>query len=350
MVVASKISERSSDSSPDKEANQRLAGIASFWMKAEPHLAQIRPLISKILPIALQAGKQTQSLTQRFLLPHYTDGVGRVMWNVLLVFFGGQFALTIMAIQAFQMTGSNVIEKSLKQMKEQFGHAMLKFQNDPDARELFDANRDGVVTLEEVSNAIFSTFSEESRAVRDKSRKLISICLRCIDPEQLTEAFRGFMMGSLAIIATLRSKLAKCISIGTKVGEYIAVFLRSRTEKALYQAYPEHKKWVDQGLRASSSLIGIIVSFTLMKVINSFNCALQGSQALTGIMLEAAHKRGRLMSIRSSDNSAQALTLAMVFVGVMSQIKNGFQLPWYLKLIMFPVIISENTLRFLAIV
>ena len=347
MVVASKMADTKT-SSRDMPQQDQLAGIMKFWETAQPHLAKIQPMMSKVMPFVIRASQRTRTVAEKFVIPHYTDDASRVMWNVILVFFGGQFALTIMAMQAFQMAGSGIMHESLAQLREQYYQAMTRFQNDPDAREIFDANNDGVITLDEVSQAVVSSFSGETSRIRDKSRKMVSICMRCIDPEKLSEAFRGFMMGALAIIATLRSKLAKCISIGSKIGEHIATFLKSKSQTALYERYPEHKNWVDMALRSGSALIGIVVSFMLMKVINAFNCALQGAQALTGVMLDAAHKRGKLMQVRSNDNSVQALTMGIVFVGVMTQVKSGFNLPWYLRLVLFPVVFSENVLGLLA--
>ena len=346
MTVASKLSANADEPGKVEEDSKVLTALAKFWDGAQPILAEMRPYVAKLLPVLTTATKQTSNLARRY----YTDDMGRVMWNVMLVFFGGQFALTIMAIQAFQMAGSSVIEKSLSQLREQFREAMNKFQKDPDAREIFDANNDGVITLEEVTQAVMASINGETSSVRDKNRKMVGICMRCIDPARLSEAATGFMMGSMAIIATLRSKMAKCIAIGTKVGEHLSEFLTARTQKPLYAKFPEHTKWVDVGLKSGSTLLGIIVSFLLTKIINAFNCALQGAEALSVILLDYAHKRGKLMNVRHGDNLVQAATMAIVFFGVMTQLKAGFRLPWYLKLLMLPAVASENVLAILAVV
>ena len=344
------MSQRSGDEKPREARRGSFTAVLDFWDQAQPYLAHIRPLLTQMLPFIISATAQTKSFGKRYVAPYYNDEVGQMMWNVILVFFGGQFALTIMAIQAFQFTGSVVIKNSMDQLRQQFNEAMTKFQADPDAREIFDKNNDGVITLDEVSEAVTASFSEEASVVRERARKLVSVCLRCIDPTRLSEAFSGFMMGTLAIIATLRSKLAKCIAVGAKIGEHLASFLRAKTQKHLYEKFPEHTSWVDVGLKSGSALIGIIVSFLLMKVINAFNCALQGAESLTAILLGLAHKRGRLMDVRPNDNAVQALTMGIVFVGVMTQVKSGFNLPWYVKLMLLPAVVTENLLSVLAVV
>ena len=346
MTVSSKEAGSKKDQNERIEESQTLVAIAKFWSKAQPVLAEVRPYVAKLIPVLVSTSQQTAKWAKRY----YTDDIGRLLWNVILVFFGGQFALTIMAIQTFQLTGSVVIEKSLTLLREQFREAMQKFQNDADAREIFDSNKDGVITMDEVSQAVLATMNGETSSVRDKNRKIVAICMRCIDPARLSEAATGFMMGSLAIIATLRSKMAKCVAIGTKIGEHLAEFVAARTQKQLYAQYPEHTKWVDIGLKSGSALIGIIVSFILTRVINAFNCALQGAEALSVIMLEFAHKRGKLMNVRHGDSVVQAATVALVIFGVLTQLKTGFKLPWYLKLTLFPAVISENVLAVLAVV
>ena len=345
MTVSSKEARSDEASSGKVEESTVLVAIAKFWNRAQPMFAEVRPYLAKLVPILVTTGRQTSKWVGRY----YTDDIGRIMWNVILVFFGGQFALTIMAIQAFQLTGSVVIEKSLAQLKEQFREAIQKFQKDPDARELFDANNDGVITMDEVTQAVMASINGETSSVRDKNRKVVAICMRCIDPQRLSEAASGFMMGSLAIIATLRSKMAKCVAIGTRIGQHISEFLTAKTQKQLYATYPDHTKWVDIGLKSGSAVIGIIVSFLLTKVINAFNCALQGAEVLSVVFLDFAHKRGKLMNVRHGDSVVQAATMAIVFFGVMTQLKTGFKLPWYLKLLLLPAVVSENILAILAV-
>lgn len=349
MTVSSKIADPAY-TGVNTDGQREIASFAKFWQQAEPHFAKIRPFLKKVLPLLLSSSKQALSIGQRLLTPYYTDDVGRVMWNVILVFFGGQFALTIMAIQAFELTGSVVIEHSLKQLRQQYMEAMARFQNDPDAKELFDSNNDGEITLDEVTQAVMSSVNGESSIIRERSRKLVSVCMRCIDPNRLADAVSGFLMGSLAVIATLRSRLAKSVAMGTKIGQNISGFLRAQSEKGLYEKFPEHREWVDVSLKAGASVIGIIVSFTLTRVINAFTCALQGAESLSGILLDYAHRRGKLLYLRQGDAVVQAFTVALLFAGVMTQIKSRFSLPWYIKITLLPAVISETVLSALSVV
>lgn len=329
------------------DTKPNLVNIAKFWEKAEPHLTKIRPYLDKVIPLLSQAASTASHVGRNVILPHYTDEMGRVMWNVILVFFGGQFALTIMAIQAFKMTGSVMIRNSLAQMRESYHDAMAKLSSDPEARSLFDANGDGNVSLEELGQAVLATLTKNGGG---RSRQIVAVCLKCIDPNKIVDSVSGFMVGSMAIVAILRSQIAKCVSIGAQIGTHIASFIRARSEKSLYEKYPEHKNWIDASLRSGSALVGIIISFMLVKVVNSFNCALQGAEGLSKQALAFAHRRGKLLSVKPNDNAVQALAMALVFVGVTWQVKTKFGCPWYLKIILLPAVISENLLALLAVV
>ena len=332
------------------DTSMGLTSIAKFWDQAQPHLAQVRPYMSKVLPILLATGKSAKKFTLERVAPFYTDELGRVMWNVILVFFGGQFALTIMAIQAFNMAGSSMIRESMAKMRTSYYQAMEKLRNDPEAKSIFDSNKDGVISLEEVGSAVVSTLTGDSNAKRQRSMKMVSICLRCIDPNRISEAFSGFIMGLMAVIATLRSNIAKCISVGAKIGEHITELAKARSQKALYEKFPQHKEWVDVGLQSTSTVIGVIMSLMLVKVVNSFNCALEGARSLASQALRFAHSRGKLLSIKEQDKSIRAIVLGIVFIGVMTQLKAAFKCPWYLKLLLFPAVISENVLSVLSVV
>ena len=327
-----------------------LSAIAKFWNQAQPHLAQVQPYMSRILPILMSTGKVANQVTRDYVAPFYTDQLGRVMWNVILVFFGGQFALTIMAIQAFNIAGASMIRSSLAQLRTSYYQAMEKLRNDPEAKAVFDANGDGMVELEEVGMAVLTTLTNESKEKREKSMKMVSICLRAIDPHKISEAFTGFIMGLMAVIATLRSNMAKCISVGAKIGEHISDLVKTRAQKPLYEKFPQHKQWVDVGLQSSSTLVGVVFSLMLVKVVNAFNCALDGSRGLTNQLIRYAHSKGRLLSINETDRSVRAVVIGIAFVGVMTQLKAAFKCPWYLKLVLLPAVLSENILSILSVV
>ena len=330
--------------------NVGLSSIAKFWNQAQPHLAQVQPYMSKMLPVLMATGKVANKVTRDYVAPFYTDQLGRVMWNVILVFFGGQFALTIMAIQAFNIAGASMIRSSLAQLRTSYYQAMEKLKNDPEAKAVFDANGDGMIQLEEVSTAVISSLTNDSKEKRDKSIKMVSLCLRAIDPNRISEAFTGFIMGLMAVIATLRSNIAKCISVGAKIGEHISELAKSRAQKPLYEKFPQHKQWVDVGLQSSSTFVGVVFSLMLVKVVNAFNCALDGSRGLTNQLIRFAHSKGRLLSVNENDRSVRALVLGIAFVGVMTQLKAAFKCPWYLKLVLLPAVLSENILSILSVV
>ena len=347
MAVSSKFASNDSDTLDTGASRQNLLMISKFWEKAQPHLAQVRPFLNKILPVLTEAGSKATNVARDVILPHYNDEIGKVMWNVILVFFGGQFALTIMALQAFKMTGSVMIQKSVSQLRESYHEAMIKLRSDPEARALMDETN-GEISLEDVGGAVFSLVAGGENVGR--SRRIVSVCLRCIDPNKLLDSLSGFLVGSMAILAILRSQVAKCVSIGAQIGTHITSFIRVRAEKDLFERYPQHKNWVDVGLRSGSALIGIIISFMLIKVVNSFNCALQGAESLSKKALDFAHKRGKLLSVKPNDTAVQSLTMAVVFVGVAWQVRSKFNCPWYLKLFLLPAVVSENLLGILAIV
>ena len=338
------------DQSSNVSAGVGLSAIAKFWNQAQPHLAQVQPYMSRMLPILMSTGKVANRVTRDYVAPFYTDQLGRVMWNVILVFFGGQFALTIMAIQAFNIAGASMIRSSLAQLRTSYYQAMEKLRSDPEAKAVFDANGDGVVELDEVGMAVLTSLTNESKEKREKSMKMVSICLRAIDPHRISEAFTGFIMGLMAVIATLRSNMAKCISVGAKIGEHITDLLKTRAQKPLYEKFPQHKQWVDVGLQSSSTLIGVVFSLMLVKVVNAFNCALDGSRGLTNQLIRYAHSKGRLLSVNESDRSVRAVVIGIAFVGVMTQLKAAFKCPWYLKLVLLPAVLSENILSILSVV
>ncbi len=336
---------------PDDIPAVSFATLSKLWESAQPTVQQLRPYINKFAPVLRRVSVDTKDGFDKYIAPHWNDDATQIAWNLILIFFGGQFALTIMAVQSFNQTGGEIIRRSLLELKKSYIDGMKELHKDPVARDLLDSDGDGYVSFSEICRASYAAISDDSPHIRSQARQLVSICLRCVNPNRIMEAFIGLWTGLITVIACLRSKVAKCVSIGARIGQHISRLVRSRVEKRFYELYPDHRDWVDVGLKSGSAAVGIIISLVLMKVVNSVNSAVEGSQNLIKLILKKIKSNNpKFSKIAESDTPVQSAAMALVIAGVLFQLRNGFSCPWYLKLILAPAILSESILSVFSVV
>ena len=314
-------------------------------------LDEVKKAIRSLIPYidaSIPYVKSAFSHAQRIYRDYWSAGYGEIAWCLLLVFFGGQFALTILAIQAFNQTGGVIIKASLHDLKLSYEQGMHKLQEEPEAKHLFDRDGDGVVTGEEVVLALRDVIASDDSKVKADGLLMTSICMKCLDPHKLLEATVGIWAGIIAVIATLKSTLAKNVSNGAKIGEHILSYVKVYAQKPLYDYVPEHKNWVDVGLQAACALVGIVISLMVVRIVSAFNSALSGANRLSEIVLDQLKSRGILKDTIQEANLNQAVVILLVFMGLNWQLSTGFSLPWYLRPVLLPLTLFESLTTLVA--
>jgi hypothetical protein len=275
---------------------------------------------------------------------YWQDSYGEIAYCLLLVFLGGNFALTILAMQAFEQAGGAKIRESFQDLKKTYDESMKKMQNDPNAKALFDKDGDGKVTIDEVAVVLVQA---ALNAKDPASLKTANVLMRCVNPQNLLDAVVGFWAGLVAVIAILKSNLAKAVSNGASIGQKVLVYAKVGATKPLYERFPEHKNWVDAGLQVICGLFGILLSLMIVRLESALNSALNGATRLSHIIMEQV-KRRNMVEVQYYSTCSQAIIVALVFMGLNFQLSSGFSLPWYLKLLFLPLWIFENILIILA--
>ena len=345
MAKQVEMAEKSNEKVVKSPLQSAIDSARPYLDKLRSLMRQIRPHIIALLPYLDTAWKRSYQL----YCDYWKDGYGEILWCLLLIYFGGQFALTILAAQAFDQAGGSIIRSSLAELKTTYRESMSKLQSDPDAKSLFDKDGDGTVTIEEVIVSFGEVLTSEDPKVQSSALRMTSVGLRCIDPNRLLEASVGFWAGFVAVIATLKSNLAKSVSNGAMIGDHLLRSFKVFLEKPLYERFPGHKDWVDVGLKAGFGLIGISFALLVVRVVSAFNSALNGAHRLADILMRAARIRGLLKLEPTHEATAnQALIVFFVFSGINWQLSTGFSLPWYLRIALLPLSLFETTVSLVS--
>ena len=331
--------------SPEPQSAKPLGG-SSF----EPYVAKLLSLLRQLRPYidhSIPHVKRLYALIGRLHTEYWQDGYGEILYSLLLIFFGGQFALTILSVQAFNQAGGSIIRHSLADLKATFKESLRRIQEEPEGKRLFDRDGDGEVTAEEVISTVYDAVTKDKD--RERNLKLTSVLLKCVDPNRLMEVLIGLWAGVVAVIATLKSSLAKAISNGARIGQHLLTYVKVYAEKPLYDKFPQHKNWVDVALQASCGLIGIIFSLLVVRVVSAFNSALNGAHRLVDIALTYAKKKEIFfIDPKHESTLSQSLVVLLVFLGLNWQFSNGFAPPWYFRPALLPLSIFESIVTFVA--
>lgn len=125
----------------------------------------------------------------------------RALYGLALCFFGGIFANTIAAVEAFKQSGYERARTCFHDLRK--AAAELYEANEKD--NLRDDNHDGVADVDQINKQQLL------------SRKMVLI-IRTVDPTVLQQAFIGLYQGFIGVLASLRFKFAKSIALGLSIG------------------------------------------------------------------------------------------------------------------------------------
>lgn len=330
------------------EINEKLK---QAYQAAKPYLDKAVPMLQATWPycvIAKDAAKSAYVL----LKPYYNDHVGNCILGFVLLFLGGNFAMTIACYQIFRATGQAMMSKSWVQLKEQFNDSMEKLNSDPDWK-VFDTNSDGKISPMEV----FASITELSKAQTPDQKmiayKKISLLMKCIDPNKVSDGLRGLGTGIVAMLAALRSRFIQALTVGANLGKNAVEIAAPYARPKLNAYFPGHIQWVDFGLKASGTIAGCIISMLLIRMINSFNAAFQGAKILVDLAIDVAKKRKIFdedLDSKLPMKWKQGAVWLVAMIGFLWQLKAGFSLPFLLAIPLLPFTAVESCLGMLATV
>lgn len=95
-----------------------------------------------------------------------------------------------------------------------------------------DANRDGIADVEQMD-------------AKNLAARRLMVLTRSVNPENVSIALEGLTMATVAILATLRVRFAKAITLGTAIGDVLHKMFSPFTARVLEYGLPDdYEKWI----------------------------------------------------------------------------------------------------------
>lgn len=310
------------------------SGWREYLLYFEPaicHAAQLLHVLFAIVAIKVEVGVFIAQHMWAILQPYKPEELFPALVGLILCFFGGSFMGLIGAVEAYRMCGMDITLKSIADLREDF--EKIKVANDKDDAAL-DVDNTGEADVLTVHSG------------QDLLTRKTSLFLKTVNPQRFVEAVVGINMGFVAVVATLKVKFAKAITLGNSLGDMAEKpanhFLLPFVEASLPS---EYRGWAAVGLRYAVKCVCVSLAWYLQRAMSSYHSAISG-----GIMF-GRHILGYLSGInmiskehKDNHNLAAFLGYVAAFCGIYFQISYGFRLPFPLNVLLFPFTILEYAL------
>lgn len=201
-----------------------------------------------------------------------------------------------------------------------------------------DADRDGVADVDDLTPAA-------------RSARVVAVVARSVDPVEVAAAAEGLATAGLAVVATLRLRFAKALTLGgclaDMVEDLVGPFLTAAAGRALP---PDYRRWAPVATRLACRSVGVWAAWWLARAVGAGYAAARGGHLLVGGLSAYAVRHGYMERGWMERGSLLACGVwgALVVLGAGWQMTNGFRLPFPLNLLLLPVSVVEALLVFVV--
>ena len=200
-----------------------------------------------------------------------------------------------------------------------------------------DKDRDGIADVDEL-------------CAKDLAARRLMVLTKSVDPNKVITAIEGLTIASVAILATLKVRFAKAITLGTTIGKVLEQIFSPFTSQLLDYALPDkdYDKWIPVINKYVFRYIGVSMSWVLMRMVTAVFAALKGSELfLTGLVAYLVRFGYIDKDYLSKGHFVFVVSwAALALFGTYIQISSRFSLPFPLNLLFLPLTVLEQVIIF----
>merc|ERR1719397_155980 len=259
--------------------------------------------------------------------------------GVVLLFFGGNFALTIACYTAIRLSGWDTLQKSIVNIVETYTTSREAINKE--LSEKLDADGDGVVSASEIARALKK---------QENVNLLTLTLLKAVDPNRLMEAVKGLWTVLMSVMVTLRFQFSKQVTIGANVGkvlqENLEIYFEDGLKELLQSYHPTYAKWSNFIIVCFTRVVCITLSMMLTRIVAAYHSALKGGDILSKVVMRILTEQKMIEDLddATKENIRMGLQQGLAAYGFWTQFKSAFALAWWLKVPLFPFIMLESFL------
>lgn len=298
-----------------------------------PFLEKLAPLVAQGWNLIDVVGPQLHLVYVRIMhvwalaKPYHPEEFLPIAFGFVMCFFGGSFMLLIAAVEAFRMTGYEKTRASLQILIDDYNAVAAASHAD----DQLDENNDGVADVKQISKK--QLFSRK-----------VALVLRTLDPIQCMAALNGVLAGFMAVVATLKLRLAKSITLGSSIGSILASFADRHVSPSLRAVLPaDYHKWISPAISYTCQTCGVCVAYTVEQVLSAWHSSIRGGQQLAVGLLHFATRNGYAAPAALAEGSPAftGLEFALAGLGFYFQMSYWTGMPFPFNLLLLPFRLCE---------
>ncbi|GMH51443.1 hypothetical protein TL16_g01012 [Triparma laevis f. inornata] len=253
-------------------------------------------------------------------------------WGLILCFFGGTFQLSLAAYEAFKVNGWDRTRGALVDLHETW----KEFQSANSIDDKKDDDNDGISDVDQISSTELVT-------------RKVKLFLKVSDPNKVHDALTGISSGFVGVIATLKFKYARTVTLGCTIGNYLRRPAGMYLTPTLVQVSPvEFRKWLPHLIDYGCKFVAISIAWFVSAVLASVQSSIRGGLMFSRSMMKLAAKNGWLDIDPDESYLDEVVGWSLAFCGASFQIINGFGLPFPLNLLLLPFSFIEYYLKWIV--
>lgn len=295
------------------------AQVAPYVKQAAPYLATAIVYTMIAMPYIVEAFSKVQAFVAS--LP---EKIVYASLGFAVCFFGGIFPATIAAVEAWRLCGGSEAANCCRLLYAEWLKVQAANKEDNEK----DKDGDGKPDL--------NNLTPQELVVRKAQ-----VVLTAVEPETISHGVVGLYTGWIGVLAILKHKFAKTVTLGERIGEQLYRPAR-QFEPALSELVPEeYRKWVPVGVRWSCKFFAMSVAWWMQRVISAVHSAVRGGLLFGKYLVEFLHEKQIVSFGPDQAYLDEAIGWIVAAVGLLFQISLGFYVPFPLSLVLWPVQLVE---------
>uniref|UniRef100_A0A7S3JX97 Uncharacterized protein n=1 Tax=Aureoumbra lagunensis TaxID=44058 RepID=A0A7S3JX97_9STRA len=298
--------------------------VRAYIVKLAPIIALVGTILEVSVPYMIKIYNGLIKL-YKILEPYHPEDMAYVFLGLCMAFFGGIFPALITAVEAYRQVGFASTLRALKVLYDD----CLKVQEASKKDDKIDADKDGIPDVEQV---------EAHQLVERK----VLLFLKTTDPKAVSDALAAITSGWLSVLASLRIKFARAITLGAAIGDVLRKPATRYLSPFLHKVVPpDYERWIIPGINYTCKFIAMTIAWTIQSIISAFHSAVRGGQLAAKGTVAYLHKYGFISIDDSHILVDEVVGYVIAALGFFVQARSGFHLPFPLNIIFLPFRILE---------
>jgi len=315
-------------SAANKSEAERYAKLIIGLSENAPEKA--RPYIEKAAPIVGMA-----AVYIRIAIPHIVKfystvaeqvgklpmGLIRALVGFCMCFFGGVFPGTIAAYEAWSLCGGKEAIASAKELYREFENVLEA--NKKDGEE--DKDGDGKPDVDQL---------DPKELVIHKTK----LVMKTVDPSKVSKQLSLLYTGWIGVLATLKIKFAKTITLGVAIGEKLYGPTEHYVQPIVVKLVEEeYQQWVPVVLKWICKAIAVSIAWWIQRVISAVHSCIKGGLIFGRELVHFMHEKGYVKFDIEDTYIDEGIGWGIAVIGLFTQFYFGFGVPFPLNIFFLPL-------------